>query len=181
MIMTLKEFAKMLDGREYLHEITKEEETLAKELGFVVVFGYSDDNAELRGAIDDEIGCYDGGVLEHDGLPSVICADWCPKDIDCSWAYSTSIPHENFNIYEDGELYCVSIVCDISKSKKTNADKIRAMSDEELAEFLTHINPINCQDCVFSHGWRCQPDRDDYSDFEKCKEGRKRWLQQPAE
>ena len=29
---------------------------LAKELGFVVVFGYSDDNAELRGAIDDEIG-----------------------------------------------------------------------------------------------------------------------------
>ena len=69
------------------------------------------------------------------------------------------------------------------KEKKimTNADRIRAMSDEELAEFLTHINPINCQDCAFSHGWRCQPDRDDYSDFEKCKEGRKRWLQQPTE
>ena len=64
---------------------------------------------------------------------------------------------------------------------KTNAQKIRAMSDEELAEFLTHINPTNCQDCTFSHGWRCQPDMDDYSDFEKCKEGRKRWLQQPAE
>ena len=65
--------------------------------------------------------------------------------------------------------------------KKTNADRIRAMSDEELAEFLTHINPTNCQDCAFSHGWRCQPDRDGYSDFEKCKEGRKRWLQQTAE
>ena len=63
----------------------------------------------------------------------------------------------------------------------TNADRIRAMSDEELAEFLTHINPTNCQDCAFSHGWRCQPDRDDCSDFEKCEEGRKRWLQQPAE
>ena len=63
----------------------------------------------------------------------------------------------------------------------TNADRIRAMSDEELAEFLTHINPTNCQDCAFSHGWYCQPDSDDYSDFEKCKEGRKRWLQQPAE
>ena len=62
---------------------------------------------------------------------------------------------------------------------KTNADRIRAMSDEELAKFLTHINPTNCQDCAFSHGWRCQPDRDDYSDFEKCEEGRKRWLQQP--
>lgn len=64
---------------------------------------------------------------------------------------------------------------------KTNADRIKAMSDEELAEFLTHINPTNCQHCGFSHGWRCQPDRDDYSDFEKCKEGRRRWLQQPAE
>ena len=61
----------------------------------------------------------------------------------------------------------------------TNADRIRAMSDEELAEFLTHINPTNCKDCVFSHGWSCHPDRDDYSDFEKCREGRKRWLQQP--
>ena len=65
--------------------------------------------------------------------------------------------------------------------KATNADRIRAMSDEELAEFLTNINPTNCQDCAFSHGWRCQPDRDDYSSFEKCKEGRKRWLQKPAE
>ena len=61
----------------------------------------------------------------------------------------------------------------------TNADRIRAMSDEELAEFLTHINSTNCQDCAFFHGWRCQPDRDDYSDFKKCEEGRKRWLQQP--
>ena len=61
----------------------------------------------------------------------------------------------------------------------TFADRIRSMSDEELAEFLTNINPTNCQDCAFSCGWRCQPDRDDYSDFEKCKEGRKRWLQQP--
>ena len=60
----------------------------------------------------------------------------------------------------------------------TNADRIRAMSDEELAEFLTHINPTNCQDCEFSHGWCCHPDRDDYSDFKKCEEGRKRWLQQ---
>lgn len=62
----------------------------------------------------------------------------------------------------------------------TNADRIRSMSDEELAEFLTYINPTNCQDCAFSVGWRCQPDRDNYSDFDKCEEGRKRWLQQPA-
>ena len=69
----------------------------------------------------------------------------------------------------------------VDEKHVTNADRIRSMSDEELAEFLTYMNPTNCQDCAFSHGWRCQPDRDDYSDFEKCKEGRKRWLQQPAE
>ena len=69
----------------------------------------------------------------------------------------------------------------IGYKSATNADRIRAMSDEELAKFLTHINPTNCQDCAFSVGWRCQPDRDDYSDFDKCKEGRKRWLKQPAE
>ena len=77
--------------------------------------------------------------------------------------------------------YAENLQTEVSNPVKTNADRIRSMSDEELAEFLTDINPTNCQDCGFSHGWRCQPDRDDYSDFEKCKEGRKRWLKQPAE
>lgn len=63
----------------------------------------------------------------------------------------------------------------------TNADRIRAMDDKELAEFLMDCNPANCQQCAFSSGWRCDPDREDYSDAEKCTEGRKRWLQQPAE
>ena len=164
--MTLKEFASLLDGREYLCEITPEEEKLAKELGFVVVFGYSDDNAELRGAIDDEIGCYDGGELFHVDLPATIYADWCPEDIDCSWAYGTSIPHEKFCIYEHGELYCVGIVCDINKPKQTNADRIRAMSDEELSVFL----------------WKF--DREEVArKTEYALERRKitEWLKQPAE
>ena len=138
--MNLKEFANLLDGREYGGEITKEEEKLAKELGFVVVFGYSDDNAELRGAINDEIGCFDGGVLEHEDLPAGIYADWCPEDIDCAWAYGTSIPHEKFCIYDHGELYCVGIVCDINKPSMTHADRIRAMSDEELAAWMAECN-----------------------------------------
>lgn len=87
--------------------------------------------------------------------------DWCEKVIDSPCQ----------DMQRDCQYFC----------EKTNADRIRSMSDEELAEFLTHINPTNCQDCAFSHGWRCQPDRDDYSDFKKCEEGRKRWLQQPAE
>lgn len=138
--MTLKEFAQMLDGREYRHEITEEEESLAKELGFVVVFGYSDDNAELRGAIDDEIECFDGGKLEHEDLPDVIYAKWCDRETNYPWIYKTSIPHETFRIYEDGNYWCVGIVCDINKPKQTNADRIRAMTDEELAKWMAECN-----------------------------------------
>lgn len=94
-------------------------------------------------------------------------------------------PKEICNHIENGNLaeWCNAwrIAAKEALQPKTNADRIRAMSDEELAEFLTHINPTNCQDCAFSVGWRCQPDKDDYSDFDKCKEGRKRWLKQPAE
>lgn len=125
--MTLKEFAQMLNGREYGHEIHKEEEALAKELGFVVVFGYSDDNAELRGAIDDEIDCFDGGKLEHKDLPDVIYAKWCDRETNYAWSYKTSIPHETFCIYEDGEYWCLGIVCDINKPKQTNADRMIEM------------------------------------------------------
>lgn len=89
----------------------------------------------------------------------------------------------NFNEY--GCLKPESAVCPMSNAvarekPMTNADRIRDMNDEELAEFLVHIAPTNCRDCEFSCGWRCQPDRQDYSDAEKCKEGRRRWLQQPV-
>ena len=171
--MTLKEFAKMLDGREYLHEITKEEEALAKQLGFVVVFGYSDDNAELRGAIDDEIGCFDGGKLEHEDLPDVIYAKWCDRETNYAWSYQTSIPHETFRIYEDGDYWCIGIVCDINKPKPTNADRIRAMSDGELAEFLNRIKePCDC----------CQLAVVEAACTETlCDDAMMKWLKQPAE
>lgn len=169
--MTLKEFASLLDGREYGCEITPSEEALAKELGFVVVFGYSDDNAELRGAIDDEIGCFDGGILEHQDLPDTIYADWCPEDIDCAWAYGTSIPHEKFYIYDHGELYCVGIVCDINKPKQTNADRIRA-SDDELATTIHAVGLGYAPWCDY----HCENRGDD-----GCDNCIKEWLQQPAE
>ena len=61
--MTIKDFAQMLNGRDYRKEITSKEERQAEDLGYVVVFGYSDDNVEFRGAIDDEVGCYGGDVI----------------------------------------------------------------------------------------------------------------------
>ena len=128
--MTMKEFAQMLSGREYGMEITKDEERQAADAGLVVAYGYSDDNVELRGAIDAEVGAYDGTTLyvNKDGLMyeppcggagcryydkareacETIDAVWCGGD--APWTFETDIPHETFTIYEDGEPFCIGIV-----------------------------------------------------------------------
>jgi len=133
--MTIKEFANMLDGREYMHEITPEEEALAKELGFVVVYGYSDDNVEFSGAIRDEVGCYgnttillkDGEILQTNGDECERCKLWqkyvdkCKKinTLWCkgefAWMYETDMPHETFTILDDGEKFCQGIVFDVKE------------------------------------------------------------------
>ena len=59
--MTPAEFAARLNGRTYRNEVSTAEAKEAKAAGLVVVYGYSDDNVELAGAIDDEIGANDGG------------------------------------------------------------------------------------------------------------------------
>lgn len=40
-----------------------------------------------------------------------------------------------------GETYCSSVPCSLNSElpKQTNADRIRAMSDKELAEFLVNF------------------------------------------
>lgn len=128
--MTRNELAKLLNGREYMKEITKDEEALAKAAGLVVVFGASDDNMEFRGAIHDELGAYDGttayltsaglmeSACEHDECPyyerikktaATIDAQWGAEP-RYSWTYETTIPHEIFEIVEDGEPFCRGIV-----------------------------------------------------------------------
>jgi len=106
----------------------------------VVVFGLSDDLMEFRGAIDDEVDCYNGGTayLNEKGLFENDCMnDNCPyaerdrgkcKTIiaawndsfkeEPAWTYETDIPHATFDIYEDGELWCVGIVFEIAAIKK---------------------------------------------------------------
>ena len=62
--MDIKEFAKSISGKERGYpQFTKEEIGIAKENGFVIVYGESDDLIEFRGAIDDEGGCFDGGEV----------------------------------------------------------------------------------------------------------------------
>jgi hypothetical protein len=127
--MKTNELANILNGREYGNEIASDEIEQAKQNNLVVVFGYSDDNMELRGAINDEIGCYDGGYtfVTSSGLLENKCdCDECPYfekekkgaqeiiakwDVEgYSWVYETNIPHATFDIYENGELYCRGIV-----------------------------------------------------------------------
>lgn len=140
--MTKESFAAMLDGREYGSEITEAEETMAFANGLLVIFGYSDDNVELRGAIRDEVGMYDGGCIcitsegkvmpmwesvdctdkdevreyfRNEALPKVgIDCQWSPADEpNLSWRYATDVPHATFNIMDDGDVYCRGIVIDM--------------------------------------------------------------------
>ena len=129
--MTAKKLAEMLSGRKYGMELTSDEAQAAKDAGLVVVCGYSDDNVELCGAINDEIGAYNGttvyltpnGVLQEpdcgqDDCPyfarerekaKTIKAIWHDKGGPC-WTFETDIPHETFTVMENGEPFCVGIV-----------------------------------------------------------------------
>ena len=139
MIMNKETLAEMLNGREMGEEITKEESATAKDYGLVVVFGYSDDLAEFRGAIHGEVDCYEGGdifissgkvLAQHYNCDCKYCgfeklkktalkiqAIWVNDGY--SWTYETDIPHATFDIMEDGEKYCRGIVFDIKDTTKT--------------------------------------------------------------
>lgn len=134
--MTKEEFAAIITGRHEGNELTPLEESQAKQNGFVVIFGYSDDNVELRGAVDEEIGAYDGTTIYFDdaGLLQNKCEDdYCPyfekakqsaKTIEAKpdysgngeymWTYETAIPHACFDVLEADEIgegkFCRGIV-----------------------------------------------------------------------
>jgi hypothetical protein len=137
--MDAKILATLLTGREYGKEITRDEEAQAKAAGLVVAFGASDDLLELRGAIHDEVGCYGGGSAKIDRaglIPDFEDIDRDDKEelrsyfkrenggatIDAawegepgySWIISTDMPHETFEIVEDGAPYCRGIVFSLS-------------------------------------------------------------------
>ncbi len=133
--MNKEQLAAKLNGREYGNEISKSECADAKAAGLVIVFGYSDDNIEFRGAIEDESGCGEGtsiylhreGILaSHDrecdcyfcGYTESVkkCAEittiW--SDDEYSWKYQTDIPHASFDIREGDEKYCRGIVFELA-------------------------------------------------------------------
>lgn len=135
-MITKEELAKMLDGNQYGNECPNQENELAKENNLVIVFGYSDDNMEFEGAIDDEVSCYDGGFayVTKEGLLQNKCdCEDCPyfekeqekaQKIEAiwdsqsySWIYKTNIPHVTFEIFEDEDKYCRGIVFSLDDLK----------------------------------------------------------------
>lgn len=135
--MNAKELAEKLIGATYGHVISRELAAEAKAAGLVVVYGASDDLMEFEGAINDELGAYNGGRahLTSAGLLKNDCEnDECPhfdklkqraETIEAlwdagdgySWKFKTDIPHETFEITEDGEPYCRGIVFALSDVK----------------------------------------------------------------
>lgn len=125
--MNIYEFASGLGDKTYGKEITPFEKQRAKELGFVVLFGRSDDLAEFCGAYDDEVDCFDGGrVFEKNG--NYIDAIWCEGEYE--WIYRTNIPHATFDIFEDGEKYCKGIVFERAVAFETFARPLESYLDE---------------------------------------------------
>ncbi len=135
--MNREKLSDILTGMEYPFSVPEniKEELIHTDL--VVVYGASDDLMEFEGAINDEVGCYDGGkaYINKDGMVDNGCNDddcpyfeqlkekstviealWCAED-NIPWTYKTKIPHSTFKIIEDGEVYCRGIIFDLCDVK----------------------------------------------------------------
>ena len=71
----------------------------------------------------------------------------------------------------------IVVGCGMYKPPMTNADRIRAMSDEELAAFLERVHVAPCSACCDNLYW-C---RRNNAPEPVCKNHFLEWLQQPAE
>ncbi|MGH8463101.1 MAG: hypothetical protein ACRER5_03075 [Pseudomonas sp.] len=131
--MTPSELAALLPSTTERCEVTRALAAQAKAAGLVVVFGASDDLMEFRGAINDEVGVYDGGTawVDSKGLlpdresieddeelrdyfarqPKAIAIEalWASEG-EYSWTYRTQIPHATFDVVDDDGPYCRGIV-----------------------------------------------------------------------
>lgn len=143
-MMTREKLAQRLTERQVtdniIHDVEKED---AKASGLVVVHGGGDDLAVFSGAIHDErfagheteiLLSKDGEFVHQDTednedflreiklydtymekFKNKITTVWDEDDI--SWQYRTEIPHSTFKIMDEGEVYCIGIVFNLSDLK----------------------------------------------------------------
>lgn len=145
--MSAKELARQLTGISCPVEIPNELYEQARAAGLVIVYGYDDDLMEFEGAIDGELGCRGGRIVWVDSAGLVPDSEDIDKHdkaalLDClmrksssrsieamwrdeegySWTYSTNIPHETFEVVEDGSPYCRGIVFSLADASPGSAD-----------------------------------------------------------
>jgi hypothetical protein len=142
-IMTVKEWAEKINGFEYpANELEHLNKKMAVD-GIIIAYGASDDLLEFNGVIYAEVDAWKGTDVrifsrgkgtafifnKEENKDSAefnrkeieqmqkIKAVWRPKDIDASWKIETEIPHETFDIMEDGELFCRGVVFHVDDVK----------------------------------------------------------------
>jgi hypothetical protein len=131
-----QKFADRFNGREYGEELTIDDARELMEANCVAIFGASDDLVELRGAIDDELGAYEGldflivqNLRKNNELECIeatdfdsdaadkflvqckVSANWCPSGTDLSWKITdNSQQSASFVIKEGSDHYCQALV-----------------------------------------------------------------------
>ena len=108
--------------------------------------------------------------------PTKTCADCIHESACRGWTGGRYISDEsasrcpNYETVRESGAYLCGIL-DERKREKTNADRIRAMSDEELAKLLLD----RCR------GAKCDDQQQNEFGSVNCFQCRRTWLQQPAE
>lgn len=137
--MNIIEAAAALNDNQYGDEGSLNLFAKMKAAGLVAVFGASDDLMEFRGAIDDEVGAYNGAtaLVDHEGLlperDGIDDDDELERfftrkkvavpirakfsDEGFTFTYETKIPHETFIIRENDDTYCRGIVFALADAK----------------------------------------------------------------
>ena len=90
--------------------------------------------------------------------------------IKCNW------PDSRYTILRealDMAVKALENVTDKNVEKMTNADRIRTMSDKELAELMRSM--MDCDSCGNMFSFKCD------GSYEHCLSVCLKWLQQPAE
>ena len=90
--------------------------------------------------------------------------------IKCNW------PDSRYTILRealDMAVKALEDVTDKNVGKMTNADRIRAMSDKELAELMRSM--MDCDSCGNMFSFKCD------ESYEHCSSVCLNWLQKPAE
>lgn len=105
----LKDIARELNGLKYPEYPSKDIIQECKQKNIIILFGHSDDLAEFEGAVTDEVGCYEGGVICE--IPKIE-ALWC-KNPRATWTYKTDLDpteYETFIVREEDGVYCIGLV-----------------------------------------------------------------------